>query len=72
MNDNTTHNKQYSQWLGVWKIEAFCPVSKFVTMDNDEASKPPLAILPTVAHNLRNAEIHYIFSFNSNVLQRTK
>jgi hypothetical protein len=35
----------------MWKFEAFCPAIKFVTVDNDEARNPPLAILPTVVGN---------------------
>jgi hypothetical protein len=48
---NTTPNTQYSQWRGLWELEAFCPASRFVTVDNDEARKPPLAILPIVSAN---------------------
>jgi hypothetical protein len=46
-------NTQYSQWRGLWKFEAFCPASKFVTVDNDEARKPPLAILPNVMGKIK-------------------
>jgi len=45
----TEHNTQYSQWLGKWEFKAFCPASSFVLVDNDEARKPPLDILPTVS-----------------------
>jgi len=43
-------NKQYSQWRGFWKFEAFCPSSRFVSEDNDEARKPPMAILPNASN----------------------
>jgi voltage-gated sodium channel len=51
---STSHNTQYSQWRVLWEFESFCPASRFVTGDNDDARKPPLAILPTVEKNTPN------------------
>jgi len=56
-NRKPAFNTQYSQWRGLWEFEAFCPASRFVTVDNDEARKPPLAIPPNVMHNL-NSQIN--------------
>jgi len=36
---------QYSQWRGLGEFETFYSASRFVKVDNDEARKPPRAIL---------------------------
>ncbi|MBN1363354.1 MAG: DUF1156 domain-containing protein [Syntrophaceae bacterium] len=43
----------------MWKFESFCPASRFVTADKDEARKPPLAILPNDEND--NQPIAYLF-----------
>lgn len=52
----TGYNTQYSQWRGLWEFEAFCPASRFVTVDKDVARKPPLAILPTLPTRRRKTQ----------------
>ncbi len=56
---STTGNTQYSQWRGKLQFETFCPASKFVTVDSDEARKPPLAILPNVMGHYNNTMTNY-------------
>jgi len=34
---------------GCSNLEHFCPASSFVTVDRNDARKPPLAILPNVS-----------------------
>lgn len=51
MNKTPAANTQYSQWRGMWEFAAFCPALRYVTVDNDLAHKPPLAILPSVVTN---------------------
>jgi hypothetical protein len=43
---------------GLWEFEAFCPASRFVTVDKDEARNPPLAILPTVVQHINKTQKH--------------
>jgi hypothetical protein len=40
---------------GCGNLEHFCPASSFVTVDSDEARKPPLAILPNVTNHRNKA-----------------
>jgi hypothetical protein len=39
--------------VGAVGVITFCPASRFVTVDNEEARKPPLAILLNVKENGR-------------------
>jgi hypothetical protein len=53
----------------MWGYEAFCPTSRFVTMDRNAARKPPLVILQTVEYPKSETLSHQL-KFTSKIFMK--